>query len=556
MSHPAKLELVRRGATESLVAVVNWVLDSPFQRLSAQERGRARERFREPTGGAARHDPEQRPWQVWQTSIQREALQCLAAMAAHPTAKAALAEKGAVRAALRIVEADGDAGGDATLLAQQIMTSLSVGEGLEAILVEQGVAEALVGVLASDGYVPDDERACALNTLTNLCAGNEATRGELISRGVAEALLAILGAPPASPSAGGDLGRTQAALALMNLTATADLPSLLSARDAAGPEGGPGLLRRAAQVLLDAARDGGGGDRQRYACVAAANFAAHREFGEVLLECGALAPLAAFLSRVVATRRAGPPPADDPVPVVLAGVAALSRAGPVGEAAAAAYVAAEPEVVAGLRERAAGGCPASRAALDALLPAPSGRASGADTDAHPADERPAAAAECGAAEPAEQKQAAVAGPAPLGWKSVVAATAGWSEGRRAGSGAYIGDMGGEGGIRGPALCVVRRLRALAVDPAAGAAAEERVLGDLQRLQAQLCDRSDAAVAPPQPRRMSRRISRSTGSRDSGGSIGGSVGGSVLRRISTPLAARSSRAVCGPWQCAAQATALA
>ena len=188
---------------------------------------------------------------MWQGAILREALQCLAAAAAHRDAKALMVEEGAARAALRVVEADCDGGGGATLLAHEMLTSLSVGDGVEAALVAQGVAEALAEVLTTHACLPADERSCALNTLTNLCASDEATRGRLVARGVAEALLGVVEA--AAAGQGDELMRTQAALGLMNLSACAALPGHVAARDAERPADGHGpLLDRAVRALLAA----------------------------------------------------------------------------------------------------------------------------------------------------------------------------------------------------------------------------------------------------------------------------------------------------------------
>jgi hypothetical protein len=278
----------------------------------------------------------------------------------------------------------------------------------------------------------------------------------------------------------------------MNLTASAHLPALLAARDAAGSAGEPGLVRRAARALIDVAGDGAGEDRRRYACVALANLAAHAELASALLQLGALPLLVAFVLHAVAGRRPGVPPADDPVPVVLAGVTRLCQAGPEGAAAAAALVQDEAGVVAGLRARVASGCAASRAALDALSPAPAGDEREGEAVADPEADRPAAAP-VEAASPPEQA-ATPAGPAALGWGSVTAATAGWSAGRRAGSGAFIGEMGGSGGLQGPALCVVRRLRAVEAGAGEGSKAEQGPAEEVQRLQAQLCERCVALLA--------------------------------------------------------------
>ena len=76
---------------------------------------------------------------------------------------------------------------------------------------------------------------------------------------------------------------------------------------------------------------------------------------------------------------------------------------------------------------------------------------------------------------------------------VTAATAGWSAGRRAGSGAFIGEMGGSGGLQGPALCVVRRLRAVEAGAGEGSKAEQGPAEEVQRLQAQLCERCVALL---------------------------------------------------------------
>ena len=76
---------------------------------------------------------------------------------------------------------------------------------------------------------------------------------------------------------------------------------------------------------------------------------------------------------------------------------------------------------------------------------------------------------------------------------MTAATAGWSAGRRAGSGAFIGEMGGSGGLQGPALCVVRRLRAVEAGAGEGSKAEQGPAEEVQRLQAQLCERCVALL---------------------------------------------------------------
>jgi hypothetical protein len=337
---------------------------------------------------------EQRAWQLWKASMQREALQCLVTIAGHMDAKRLLTEQGAVRAALRVVEADCDTGGDTALLAQQLLTSLSVGDGVEATLVGMGVAEALVAVIAEGWRVPVEERACALNTLTNLCASDEATRGQLVSRGVVEALTATLessGEPPSShPKSSGeeDVLQTQAALAMMNLSFSCALPAYVSARDSEDSGPAPRLMHRIVQALVKVSgSDRAGQDacsasrsaRRRYACISLSNLAVNEDWREALLAAGALRSLAAFLAALLAGRPATLVAApDDPALAVMGGVTTLCTAGPAGAEARATCCASEPELVAQLRATAESCCIA-RATLEALIGAESGRsASGPD----------------------------------------------------------------------------------------------------------------------------------------------------------------------------------